>query len=202
MNNNNCSDCTYLNTNDPNDNKEYWCEKRLERRSAKCAKCDRFTEAYRRSNTERQSYEDFSNSNSSSPCFLTTMICRLLNYEDDNIYLNTMRSLRSDVLQKNEKYKPLLVEYDIVGPIIAKRMYECYLNVPFDTIKLVKLYFENFIKPICNLIDSKKYIQAINQYKVMVLELESIFSINQTITTLECENADINKSGHGVYVKK
>lgn len=39
---------------------------------------------------------------------------------DNNIYLETMRNFRENVLQKDEKYKSLLVQYDIIGPKIAQ----------------------------------------------------------------------------------
>ena len=52
-------------------------------------------------------------------CYITTMICDVLGKEDTCEALEVLRSFRNDVLQKDEKYAPILYEYDVVGPKIA-----------------------------------------------------------------------------------
>ena len=101
-------------------------------------------------------------------------------------------------MQKNEKYKPLLVEYDIVGPKIA----EALNSDPLKN-KIAKIYFENSIVPITQLINNKEYEKAVNTYYIMTLNLKNFYSINNiSISTEDINNADINNLGHGKYIKK
>ena len=55
-------------------------------------------------------------------CYLTTIICNKLGYSDDCFVLNTLRSFRDNVMQKNIEYKDMLMEYDTLGPVIAQNI--------------------------------------------------------------------------------
>lgn len=194
----NCSECTYLNPDNPDLYGKYWCEKRLERVSANQSECYRFCRAYGRSSNVSKSYEDYSKDNSNDPsCYLTTMLCEILKINDNNFFLNTMRSFRNNILQKDEKYKPILVEYDIIGPKIAK-------SLSIDPLKyqIAANAFYKYIKPIIKLIKEKNYDQAILMYMEMTNNLKSFYNIDTSISIDEINNADINLSGHGVYTKK
>ena len=194
-----CSECTYLKPNDPDLYGKYWCEKKLERVSAYQEECSRFCRAYSRSSNASKSYEDFSNNNSGSPgCYLTTMLCEILKLSDNNPFLNTIRNFRNDVLQKDEKYKQILVEYDLVGPMIANNLN----NDPLRYQIAANMFFK-YIKPITKLIKENKNQEAIISYTEMTNNLKSFYNINKTINVNYINNADIKESGHGVYrVKK
>lgn len=194
----NCSECTYLNPNDPDLYGKYWCEKKLERVHAFQESCYRFCRAYDRLSSKAEEYEKYSKSNSNSPgCYLTTMMCYVLKMSDDNPFLNTMRNFRNNILQKNEKYKSLLVEYDIVGPIIANNLN----NDPLRYQICANAFFK-YIKPITKLIKGNKNDEAIASYTEMTNNLKKFYSINTTISINDINKADANKCGHGVYKLK
>ena len=148
-----CSECTYLDLSTGDLYGKFWCDTRLERHSACDLECYRFCRAYSRSSSEAESAYNYSREHSrGGGCYLTTMLCSILGMPDNNYYLETMRDLRNNIMQKDEKYKPLLVEYDIVGPKIA----EALNNDPLkNTIALN--YFNAYIIPIIDLLREKKY---------------------------------------------
>ena len=81
------------------------------------AKDDRICYAYEYDRYRDYKELDFEEQRNSS-CYITTMVCHLLNLPDSNPYLDTLRVFRSDVLQKNPQYANILFEYDTIGPII------------------------------------------------------------------------------------
>ena len=194
-----CAECTYLDISDGNSNGAFWCEKKLERHLATDIECGSFCRAYSRYSSSINNAIEYSNShNSSGGCYLTTMLCNILKMKDDNIYLETMRNFRNNILQKDEKYKPILVEYDIVGPKIAKALYDDPLNT-----KVAAIYFAKYIFNIKILIEDNQYNEAINMYTEMTTSLKSFYGIdNYNITVEEIKNTDLEKSGHGIYAKK
>ncbi|MBQ9072498.1 MAG: hypothetical protein IJY25_05020 [Bacilli bacterium] len=195
-----CSECTYLDLTSHDLNGKFWCETRLERHSACDLECYRFCRAYSRSSSEAESAYRYSKEHTDgSGCYLTTMLCNILEMPDDNYYLETMRKFRKNVLQKDEKYKPLLVEYDIVGPKIA----EALNNDPLKY-QIALKYFNEYIIPVINILRENKNDEAINLYMKMTNSLKNFYNLgNISPTTLEIESADIEKSGHGIYkVKK
>ena len=107
-----------------------------------------------------------------------------------------MRNFRTNVLQKDEKYKRLLVEYDIIGPKISKFLENDPLN------KQIALNcFNRYIVPIINYIDTNKDM-AISEYINMTNMLKGLYNINLEVDNKVIENAKISESGHGVYVLK
>lgn len=194
----NCSECVYLDFSNPDLYGKGWCEKKLERVDANEYECYRFCRAYNRSSSVSRSYEEYSKNNSNDPgCYLTTMLCYILKMPDSNPFLNTMRSFRNNILQKNDNYKPLLVEYDIIGPQIAKNLY----NDPLKY-QIAVNSFAKYIKPITKLIKEKKYNEAISLYIEMTNTLKKFYNINITLEENIIENADLEKSGHGIYTLK
>lgn len=196
----NCSECTYLNPDKCYSDGTFWCERKLECVYAYQKECYRYCEAYSRPSSVARSCEEFSRdkSTSSSGCYLTTMLCSILKMPDDNPFLNTLREFRNNVLQKDEKYRALLVEYDVVGPVIAN-------NLNNDPLKyqIAATTFLKYIKPITKLVREKKNEEAVNAYLDMTNGLKTFYDVNTTLDIETINNADINLSGHGVYkVKK
>lgn len=192
-----CSECTYLNTNDPDLYGRYWCDKRLERTLATNEACYRFCTAYSRKKLEIEKFEKFSEEHSKEGCYLTTIMCKILKMPDNNPFMNTMRNFRKNVLQKDERYKKVLVEYDIVGPEIAKNI----ANDP-QRVRISVDFMYNYIKPIVNLIKQNKNDEAVLLYTEMTNKLKSFYNIYTTISLNDIKNADIDKSGHGIYILK
>lgn len=192
-----CSECTYLKPDSEDLYGRYWCETRLERVLATDEECYRFCRAYSRSSSTSEKFEKISKDKSESQCYLTTVMCQILKMTDDNYFLNTMRHFRNETLQKNEKYKHLLVEYDIIGPKIVQNIMDDPMRVK---ISVDCMY--NYIKPITKLIKTNENDSAVNMYTEMTNKLKSLYNIDSYISVEQINKADINKSGHGVYVLK
>jgi len=194
-----CAECTYLDLSDGNSYGAFWCNNKCERHLATDPECGRFCRAYSRSDSTIKNAIDCSNShNNSGGCYLTTMLCTILKMNDNNEYLETIRAFRNNILQKNDKYKQILVEYDIIGPEIAKILN----NDPLKE-KIAEVYFYKYIKPIKFLIENNKYDEAVNLYVIMTNSLKNLYGLNSySITIDEIDNADIEKSGHGKYIQK
>lgn len=195
-----CSECTYLDLETGDSSGKFWCDKKLERHLASDIECNRFCEAYSRSNsTSKSAYQYSLEHSSNSGCYLTTILCYILGMPDNNYFLNTMRNFRNNCLQKNKKYKQLLVEYDIVGPEIAKALN----NDPLKKTIAIK-FFNQYIISIVNLIEKNESEKAVTRYIEMTNSLKKLYSINNANTNIiYIESADIKESGHGIYkVKK
>ena len=191
-----CVDCTYLDINyGANDSGAFWCEKKCERHLATDPACGSYCEAYSRDYNTKKNALECANSNIGGGCYLTTIICKVLKLPDNNIYLQTIRNFRDNYLQQDIKYKKLLVEYDIIGPQIAKALE----NDPV----ISKLYFDRYIRVISALIQGKDYNLAIKKYVEMTNSLKNFYGITDQNLTIEAiNNADIENSGHGKYVQK
>ena len=181
-----CAACTYM--GETLDCGKYWCEKKGEDRKACDPKCSSFCEAYSRSNSAR---ENMYNNSSSSDCYLTTIMCKLLNYSDDNYYLNTLRGFRDNFMKQNPKYFPLLLMYDFVGPMIS---YE--LEKDPNGKVIANTFFNRYITKSVTAIEEGKNETAINIYKAMTEELANNYHINIGLITPEVKNIDMNTLGH------
>ena len=134
-----------------------------------------------------------SKSDSSSGCYITTMICDILGYEDTCDSLETLRSFRNNVLQKDPKYAGLLYEYDTVGPKIAKELKKEDKDFVLDL-------YEGFIVPIVSDIKEKRNHEAVSRYVFMTKALEETYGIS--FEKKAPLTYDYQKGGHGVCKKK
>ena len=111
-------------------------------------------------------------------CFITTIVCKKLGYEDNCDILETLRSLRENYLKKNEDGRTLLQEYDIIGPVIS---HEIDKRPVIVSIYLTKKY----LIPCYILIKQGLFDLAVDLYKSMVNVLRYEF-----IDAIEKENPD------------
>ena len=194
-----CGECTYLDLSDGDIYGKFYCEKKYERHLSTDVECGSFCTAYSRDYYTIQNAHRYSNEHSSGGgCYLTTILCNILKMDDNNIYLETMRNFRNNILQKEEKYKRILVEYDIIGPKIAQ-----FISLDPLKEKIEQVYLYKYIIPIVNLINEEKYESAINNYITMTNSLSFFYNLNHmSVSQLEIDNADINTSGHGIYKTK
>lgn len=194
-----CAECTYLDINYGHSSGKFWCNTKCERHFGTDPECGRFCRAYSRDSGTINNVIDIAKSyTSGGGCYLTTMLCNILNLPDNNIYLETIRNFRKNVLQKDEKYKTLLVEYDIVGPVIASAL----ANDPLKE-TIAKVYLNNFIIPITQFIINKENDRAVDKYYQMTNNLKTFYGLNNyNVSVEQIENADIEKSGHGKYIQK
>lgn len=129
----------------------------------------------------------------SSGCYITTIICDVLGYDDDCNVLNILRTFRNDVMQKDSRYMYLLLEYDVLGPSIAS-----FIKKEYETTNDKELWikFYNFyLLPTASYISSGEYNNAIDRYKEMVEALKEYFGLVDS--KLSAENYDYTIGGHG-----
>ena len=192
-----CSNCVHSNPDCVNIFDQHWCNLKNMRVDSSKPACYKFERIYDEPSILKNSNSDDNNHPKNPGCYLTTVLCEILRANDNNPFLNTMRSFRGNILQKDDKYKRLLVEYDIIGPEIA----ESLNNDPLKY-QIAANAFGKYIKPITDLIRKKDYEQAVNMYMEMTNKLKSFYSIETTVNINDIKEADINYSGHGVYIKK
>lgn len=191
-----CGECTYLDLSTGNSSGKYYCEKKWERHLATDPECGSFCQAYRRDYSTIKNAIDFSNEKTKSGCYLTTIMTSILGLSDNNPYLETIRSART-YMQKDERYKMTLAEYDVDGPKIGKALE----NDPARNM-IALSFFEVYIKQIKELIDNKEYLKAIFLYMAMTSKLRNLYNIDRTVLTLDnIKDIDINETGHG-YQKR
>jgi len=133
----------------------------------------------------------------SSGCFITTIICDILGMDDNCTVLNTLRNFRDNILQKDEKYKEVLYEYDAVGPIISSYLEEDYVDK--EDKDLPNAMLDYFILPTVEFINNKKYDEAFNKYSKMVKSLREYYCIYDIEKR---EDYDYTKGGHGKVLVK
>lgn len=177
-----CYECTKLNLNDQNryDPEKYYCteyNRYINKCDHACSNHFVYNEALKRSS-----------------CFITTAVCEILGLSDDNIYLTSLRNFRDNYMMQSEELKKILVEYDLVGPIISI----CIKN---DTFKRTKslMMLELYIKPIYNLLNNKKYSEAIDRYIDMTHELMISYNIKRP--TYDIDQIDTENIGRGHKIK-
>ncbi len=125
-----------------------------------------------------------------SGCFITTIVCDMLGFDDKCNILETLRSFRNNVMQKDSNYKDILFEYDTVGPEIAKSI------IDEKDYELINGMLDFYILPTVNLIRDKKYNEAVSRYKNMTKALENYYGIPYEEKTPV--DYDYTCGGHGV----
>lgn len=136
---------------------------------------------------------------SSSSCYITTIICKVLGFQDDCKILNDLRSFRDNIMQKSIEYKDILQEYDTIGPDIAYFIEKEYEETK-DREPWIQFY-NHYLVTTSNLIRSQEYNQAVSCYKNMVLSLKEYFGINNE-DKKEVTDYDYTQGGHGIVKVK
>lgn len=191
-----CAACTYL--GERADCGKYYCERKGEWHYATDPRCYSFCEAYRRSTSARENMYDNSKSSSSSGCYITTIMCSILEMPNDNYYLQTLRNFRDNVLKKDAKNFPLLIQYDKIGPIIAS-----YLEKDENNKAIAKALFTNYIERTVSAIEEEKINTAINIYIAMTMSLAERYQIEKEALIVNInEPIDIELLGHARTRKK
>lgn len=181
--------CTYYSFKGGFFGGDYWCDK-------KDCRVDEDTYYKYCKNYNYDECEIYKQSNSSG-CFITTIICHTLGKQDDDRILQTLRSFRDNILQKDEKYYDILKEYDTIGPIIA----DCIANDQYKEIVAEETYQKSII-PIYYLIYHKKYDEAITRYQLMTQLLIDYYSLNEEYAKIKSQNYNYEDftpetAGHG-----
>jgi len=133
---------------------------------------------------------------SGSSCFITTVVCNILGYDDNCFVLESLRDLRDKYMQPNEDCKKDLYDYDTVGPQIAEILDNDY-NESKDTTVANELYLK-YILPAAIEAKQDRPNNAITIYKRMTNMLKETYNIKTNEELLE--EYDQTKGGHG-YIK-
>lgn len=123
---------------------------------------------------------------SSSGCFITTIVCDVLGYDDNCIVLSTLRQFRENYLKPNIQYIPTLLEYDKIGPVIVEK-----IQTSPNKIAICQDMYDRFLIPCINYIKTQNYEKTIATYYNMVTELKNMFKLPDNSLTFS--NTDINK---------
>lgn len=168
-----CLDCAWLDMNDSNrwDSSEYWCSVRRYYVRPNSASCDKLKKK-----------------GSTGGCYLTTAMCNILGFEDHCEVLDTLRAFRDDYMKNTDECKPLLEDYDNVGPVISK-----YLDEDTDRVQTSLVMLNSYIKPAIDFIDAKNYDAAIDVYKDMTLSLMEFYDLDTDELSFMKENKSLQR---------
>ena len=128
-----------------------------------------------------------------SDCFITTVVCTRLGLDDDCHELQVLRDFRNRVLQRDEKYKGLLFEYDTIGPKIAAQL------VPEDEEVIQKIQ-KSYLLPIVGMIEAGKNDEAIQKYQFLTRMLQHHYGIEGSGKATD--DYDYRSGGHGFFKRR
>lgn len=139
--------------------------------------------------------------NNFNGCYITTLICSILGYTDHCYVLTEMRNFRNNIMQKEAIYFDILLEYDVIGPIIARSIYEDYEER--ENKDMWVRFYQLYLLKTADLISSKKYTEAVSKYEQMMNVLKNYFGIHDMDLTTYQKDYDMSKGGHGkLKIKK
>lgn len=184
-----CGSCRHMDTNERKSLAfEYYCEKR--RAYYPLTESCQFYEADKGRNVDEIYEKD-----NPQGCYITTILCNILNTSDNHKYLEVLRRFRDLVLQKEFRYSEILMEYDVVGPIIAEN-----IQNDANAHNLAVYFTNNYLLPIVSMIENKEFEQAIAKYIEMVNLLKNTYGVKQDNKIIDY---DYSNGGHGyVFTKK
>lgn len=146
----------------------------------------------------------YSQNYSTGGCFITTVTCNILNKADDNEVMNGLRKFRDEVLQKDEKYEEILKNYDVVGPIIATKLYN-----DENREKIAETIYEHVLTPISKMVKEEKNDEAVEAYYQMTLLFINYYGLKHPYNYIAehdfgYQEGEFNQktAGHGKKSKK
>ena len=111
-----CCDCKELNRNDTY--KVWWSDET----KYKCKICYEYKKLTDPACSLINPIKKDTGSYTPTGCFITTIVCNILGYEDNCELLTLFRNFRDNTLKINPKYISILLEYDQIGPLISLRI--------------------------------------------------------------------------------
>ena len=126
-----------------------------------------------------------------SGCFITTIICNILGYEDDCELLTVLRNFRDTILKANPEYLPILLEYDKVGPMISNKIQ----NESNNNVLCLGL-LNYFLIPCVGAIKNNNIEEAVDIYQNMVMQLHDDYEL-PVIKVDTTESYDLETLGKG-----
>lgn len=157
-----CGDCEYLNMNDCRWGDRFYCSKIGKYISPNNSACSNLVLRNKKDNGYQR-----------SGCFITTVVCNILGYDDDCEVLYLLRNFRDNFLKPNPTYHYILQEYDQVGPIIS----EAILHED-NPVLIAKELLQEYIIPCTLEIKNGNYASAFWTYTLMVMLLKNRYNLN------------------------
>lgn len=155
-----CGTCLNLNLKEKSSyGNKYWCTERHNYFEPTDYSCSYYNEDPNRVKKEND-------------CYITTIICDVLGYDDNCELLNTLRNFRDNYLKIHKEYYDLLLEYDIMGPKISHAIYNDENNYP-----LALIIFKAYLVPCAKYIKNGHLEDAITIYINMVHHLMNRYNI-------------------------
>ena len=155
-----CGTCLNLNLKEKSAyGDKYWCRERKNYFEVSDYACSYYN-------------EDPNRVRNSSDCYITTIICNVLGYDDNCELLNTLRDFRDNYLKAHPEYYDLLLEYDITGPQISHCIFADENKYP-----LALIISQAYLVPCANYIKNGNFEEAITIYKNMVHHLMQCYNI-------------------------
>ena len=163
-----CRECQCMNLDDvyKYDKSRYYCTERKQYYNPNDRACSRMI------------YDE-----NRSRYYIATVINKILGFPNNGYELKQIQLLKDEYMKIHPEYYQTLIEYDLIGPKIAKAIEEDPLNKLIAT-----TFYESYIIPVANDIQHKQYKIAITKYKEMVFRLKNMYYIDDTIT----QELDIN----------
>ena len=130
----------------------------------------------------------------SGPCFITTAIVHILGMDDTCEELQTLRVFRKNILQKDDKYRDLLLRYDAMGPVLARA-----LACDEDRVQIAIDLFQIYIKGCVRYLKAGRVDDAIVLYTEMVERMISKYMLRREFIPEVARDSYVQDSGgHGV----
>lgn len=189
-----CVSCGNLRLTDPYQGK-FRCTWKSEDYYSTNEKCSSYYKSSRNDSILESAYNYSSEyAKDTSGCYLTTMICNILGYDDNCYYLNTLRKFR-ERNKYNISYQQLFLIYDIYGPLIARNLQTDPNNrkIAFD---MICTYINEACLKVINNEDEK----AKKIYIEMTNYLANLYGISINYSELPNE-INIDDLGHGRYLR-
>lgn len=183
--------CTYYEFKSGLFSGDYWCRKK------DCRVDDDTYRKYCR-DYNYSSCPIYKHTESSSPCFITTVCCQILGKDDQDPIMNNLRNFRKNILREDKKYYFILKEYDVIGPMIA----DALINDK-DKEELAFCFYQSTILPVNDLIEKKNYDSAVSLYLLMTKALIEYYGLSDEYKKLKekdygYEGFDPSLAGHGI----
>lgn len=151
-----CCECTFYESNKPPKwGNEHYCIKERKYYPPTKSACREFIKR-----DEKNGYQR-------AGCYITTIVCTIMGYDDNCELLQVLRNFRESYLKQFTEYLPLLIEYDQIGPVISNKLLQ-EENSKLAAIELLR----NFLIPCANSIKIGNNDEAITIYKNMVTMLK------------------------------
>ena len=120
--------------------------------------------------------------------YLMNCMCNILGYEKHEGLLNEAKNFRDSYMKNDESLKPLLDDYDIVGPMICEKILD-----DENKTRTAHIMLAEYITPAFTYIENNEYETAIEIYKTMTKDLMDHYQIDKSVLSQEKSTMNIQR---------